>query len=400
MAAVNSSPTQKRALFLIVVTYLAFISLGLPDGLLGIAWPFMSARSNVPLDSLGILLIGFTMGYLSTSSTSGKIQQHISLGILLAISCMLTAMSLLTYALTDTWAVMIAASFFLGSGGGAIDSSINTFAASNFRASTVNWLHAFYGVGATAGPLLVTFMLANDLQWYHGYISVALIQMSLAVLFIFTKNRWRVSGHEEDHVAGSEYFETLRLPVVWHYILIFFLYTGLEQGFGQWLFTILTKSRGIAEQQAGLWTGLYWGSLTIGRIIFGIVLTKIPVNNVLIGAILGIVVGVALFAIDLNTTASLLGIVILGIANAPVFPCLISVTPERIGKEHTATAIGVQISMAMIGGALLPGFAGFLSDEFGLEVIPKIFVISAVILAATYFFTAARSKNSVTQAKA
>lgn len=399
MAAVNPSPTQKRALFLIVITYLAFISLGLPDGLLGIAWPFMSSRSNMPLDSLGILLIGFTVGYLSTSSTSGKIQQRISLGILLAISCLLTAMSLLTYALSDIWAVMIAASFFLGAGGGAIDSSINTFAASNFRASTVNWLHAFYGVGATAGPLLVTFMLANHLQWSHGYISVAIIQISLAMLFIFTKNRWQLSSHEGVHLAGSEYFQTLRLPIVWLYILIFFLYTGLEQGFGQWLFTILTESRGIADQQAGLWTGLYWGSLTIGRIIFGIVLTKIPVNSVLIGAILGIVVGVALFAIDLNTTTSLSGIVILGIANAPVFPCLISVTPERIGKEHTATAIGVQISMAMVGGALLPGFAGFLSNELGLEIIPKVFTLAAIVLAGTYVFTTARSKRGMTQAR-
>lgn len=390
----QSVKTASTSFFLVLVTYLAFISLGLPDGLLGIAWPFMSSRSNVPLDALGVLLISFTIGYLATSSTSGKILKLISLGTLLAFSCFITALSLLTYALVDYWYIMIVASFFLGSGGGAIDSSINSFAASRFSASTVNWLHAFYGVGATTGPLLVTFMLAHNFQWYHGYIAVASIQISLSVLFLFTQRKWQVSSSDEEHHSGSEYFQTLKLPIVWLNMLIFFLYTGLEQGFGQWLFTILTKSRGIAEEQAGLWAGSYWGSLTVGRIIFGIVLTKIPVTKVLMGALLGIVVGSSLFAVDFNNHISLLGVIILGISNAPVFPCLVSVTPDRIGKEHTATAIGVQISMAMLGGALVPGFAGLLSDEFGLEVITKIFTITAIILVVSYFLGTVASKKA------
>lgn len=392
----NQTRATNRSFFLVIVTYLAFISLGLPDGLLGIAWPFMSERSNVPLDSLGILLISFTIGYLSTSSTSGKILKHISLGMLLAISCLITALSLLTYALTDYWNLMIVASFLLGSGGGAIDSSINTFAASRFSASTVNWLHAFYGIGATTGPLLVAIMLANNLQWYHGYITVTVIQISLSVLFLSTQRKWQVSSSEDEHHSGSEYLQTLKLPIVWIYMLVFFLYTGLEQGFGQWLFTILTKSRKIAEEDAGLWASLYWGSLTIGRIVFGIVLTKIPVKKVLSGAILGIVAGTFLFSLNINNYISLGGVMILGFSNAPVFPSLISITPDKIGKEHTATAVGAQISMAMLGGALLPGFAGLISNEFGLEVIAKIFSVAAVMLAVSYFFTnaAATSKNS------
>jgi fucose permease len=380
-----------KSFFLVVVTYLAFISLGLPDGLLGIAWPFMSTRSGVPLDSLGILLIGFTAGYLATSSTSGKILKHLSLGVLLSISCVLTALSLFTYAMTDVWSAMIVASFFLGAGGGAIDSSINTFAASHFSASTVNWLHAFYGVGATTGPLLVTMMLANGLQWYYGYVTVALIQLSLAMLFMLTQSRWRVSSAGDESHSTTEYFETLKLPIVWWYMLIFFLYTGLEQGFGQWLFTILTRSRGVEEEQAGLWASLYWGSLTVGRIVFGILLTKIPVTKVLAGAIVGIAVGVILFAAELTPVTSLVAVMILGVANAPVFPSLIAITPYRIGKEHTATAIGVQISMAMLGGALVPGVAGFFSHGSGLEIIPKIFSLGAIVLVAAYFYTHRRS---------
>lgn len=373
--------------FLVVVTYLAFVSLGLPDGLLGIAWPFMSARSNVPLEALGSLLISFTTGYLVTSSTSGKIMQFISLGLLLTFSCLITALSLLTYAFIDTWYFMMIAAFFLGSGGGAIDSSINAFAASRFSASTVNWLHAFYGVGATAGPLLVTLMLANDLQWYHGYLAVAAIQIGLSILFGSTRRKWGIASQHEEAHSKSEYFETLKLPRVWIFMLIFFLYTGVEQGFGQWLFTLLTKSRFLAEKQAGLWTSLYWGSLTIGRIVFGIVLTTIPVSRVLTGAIIGIAAGVILFTLDLSTTTNLLGVVMLGFANAPVFPSLISVTPVQIGKEHTATAVGVQISMAMLGAALLPGLAGLLSDNFGLEIISKVFSVAALTLAGLFFLS-------------
>lgn len=383
---------SRTSLFVIIVTYLAFISLGLPDGLLGIAWPFMSERADVPLESLGILLICFTIGYLATSSTSGKIMKVLSLGTLLAGSCLVTALSLWTYAITDHWLLIILASFFLGSGGGAIDSSINTFAASNFSTSTVNWLHAFYGIGATSGPLIVTFMLANNLNWFHGYLVVGGIQVSLALLFFLTKNRWRISSEKQEHHSGAEYFQTIRMRVVWLSMIVFFLYTGLEQGFGQWLFTILTKSRLVAQEEAGLWAGAYWGSLTVGRILFGIILTTIPVRRVLAGAFPAILAGACLFAMNISWELNLAGVLLLGLANAPIFPSLISLTPENTGKEHTSTAIGLQISMAMLGGALLPGIAGFVSDRFGLEIIPIVFAVAATLLAI--FYTAGTRRRS------
>lgn len=389
------SKKGNKSVFLILVMYLAFVSLGLPDGLLGIAWPFMSFRFQVPLDALGILLICFTAGYLSTSSASGKILHLISLGALLAISCLLTGLSLLTYAFTDYWYFAIAASFFLGAGGGAIDSSINTFAASRYSASTLNWLHAFYGIGATAGPLLVTFLLTRDFQWYHGYIAVALIQIALSILFLFTRENWQASSSEEERHSVAEYLQTLRLPIVWINMAIFFLYTGLEQGFGQWIFTLLTKSRGMVEEEAGLWTSAYWGSLTAGRMLSGLVLTKVSVNKALKTALAGIVAGALLVALDIHNFSTLAGIMIIGLSNAPVFPSLISATPGRIGKEHAATAIGAQISVAMLGASLLPGFAGLLSGAYGLEVITKVFVIAAALLMVLYFVSARRIKTRI-----
>ena len=386
--------TGKKNLFIILISYLSFISLGLPDGLLGVSWPYISARHQVPLDSLGILLISFVAGYLLTSTTSGKLLTKISLGLLLTLSCCVTGVSLLAFAFSDYWFLIIFASFFLGSGGGAIDTSINTFASSRFSASTINWLHAFYGIGATSGPFIITWMLVIDNGWYTGYIAVAIVQITLSLIFIITLKFWKFNSdpQEPTQLPGS-FGESIHLPFVWITIFIFFLYSGLEIGVGQWLFTILTESRNIAAAQAGLWTSAYWGSLTLGRIIFGFILTRLPVHGVIIGALTGIVTGSFLLLLNAGNHISLMAIILIGFSNAPVFPCLISVTPKRVGLKHTANIIGFQISAAMVGGALLPALAGFLTDYFGWEVIPITYFIEAVFLLLFYLLSSSKYRK-------
>ena len=388
----RNTETGNRNLLLILVSYLAFISLGLPDGLLGVSWPFLSHQLQVPLDSLGILLISFVAGYLSTSTTSAKILTLIPLGLLLTFSCCMTGLSLLAYAFSDHWILVVVATFFLGSGGGAIDTSINTFAASRFSPSVVNWLHAFYGIGATAGPFIITWMLVHDKPWYHGYIIVGTVQIILSIVFLMTLKYWKLSSAHEERVTSGSYGEAFRLPMFWITIFIFFLYTGLEMGVGQWIFTILTKSRDIPEEQAGIWTSAYWGSLTLGRILFGFILTRIPVRTVLMGAFTGIVTGTFLLAINQADYLDLIGIVVIGLANAPVFPCLISITPQQVQEKHSANMIGFQISAALIGGALLPAFAGLMTDYFGWEIIPFMYLIEAILLLTLYLISSRKSK--------
>ena len=384
----------KKNLFIILISYLSFISLGLPDGLLGVSWPYISARHQVPLDSLGILLISFVAGYLLTSTTSGKLLTKISLGLLLTLSCCVTGVSLLAFAFSDYWFLIIVASFFLGSGGGAIDTSINTFASSRFSASTINWLHAFYGIGATSGPFIITWMLVMDNGWYNGYIVVAIVQITLSLIFVMTLKFWKVTSDPQEPTQPTGSFaESIRLPFVWITIFIFFLYSGLEIGVGQWLFTILTESRGIAAAQAGLWTSAYWGSLTLGRIVFGFILTRLPVHGVIIVALIGIVTGSFLLLLNASSHISLMAIILIGFSNAPVFPCLISVTPKRVGLKHTANIIGFQISAAMVGGALLPASAGLLTDYFGWEVIPITYFIEAVFLLLLYLLSSIKYRK-------
>lgn len=382
------NPTNGSSpLLLILISYLAFISLGLPDGLLGICWPFLSGKLGVALDSLGVLLIAFVAGYLSTSTISGKIMQIMPLGLLLAISCGLTGCSLLAYAFADHWFLVILATYFLGTGGGAIDASINIFAASRFSPSVVNWLHAFYGIGATAGPLMITWLLAQGRQWQQGYIAVGIIQLFLTLVFLMTIKYWKITGEHEEQPASGSFAEAFRMPLVWIMIAVFFLYTGLEFGVGQWIFTVLTKSRSMSAEEAGWWTSAYWASLTAGRIIFGFILTRLRVHTVLLGAFTGIVTGTLLLAINQSQLLSLTGIILIGFSNAPVFPCLISNTPRQVGEKQAANVIGFQISAALIGGALLPGFAGLMTDHFGWEVIPVLYLVEGVLLFTLYFIS-------------
>jgi fucose permease len=378
-------PKSINYFIILILSYLAFISLGLPDSLLGIAWPFMSEKFQVPLDSLGILLIAFVIGYLATSTTSAKIVSIIPLGVLLATSCAMTGLSLFAFALSGHWLLVIIASFFLGSGGGAIDSSINTFAASKFSASVVNWLHAFYGIGATLGPLIMGLIMSQNKLWYDGYMTVGTIQIVLACLFVLTLKYWnKPSETVVENQTQSSFAQVIRQPVVWINIFLFFLYTGLEIAVGQWVFSLFTLSRNISAEQASFWTGIYWGSLTVGRIFSGFVLTKIESKKVLQFAMAGILLGTVLLAINQSYIFGLIGLMLIGLFNAPVFPILISLTPERVGTAQAGQVIGLQISAAMIGGALISGLAGVLADYIGLEVIPKLFVVIATLLVMLY----------------
>jgi fucose permease len=383
----------KKKTILILVCFMAFISLGLPDGLLGVAWPYMHLDYDVPLDSLGLVLICFTAGFLVSSFNSGRIMSKISLGALLAGSCALTGFSLMGFAFGGQWEFLLVMAFLLGAGGGAIDASINTFAAHNFSTGTVNWLHAFYGIGATLGPVIMTAYIIKDLAWFSGYITVGTAQIALAFVFLFTIGLWKSKSEQQEPVAKAKTGDTLRLPVIWLSLIVFFLYTGTEISIGQWLFTILTKSRNIDEAAAGFWTSAYWGSLTIGRVFFGIILTNTSVNKVLMGSFLTLVVGTLLIAVDLTGIITLSGILLAGFALAPVFPSLIALTPKRVGAGNAANAVGFQISAAMTGGALLPAFAGLMIDRLGLDFLPILHVVQTVLL--LFFYIWLNTKNKI-----
>ena len=388
-------PERKYSLLLITLAYLSFVSLGLPDGLNGVAWPSIRGYFNLPLDALGLLLVMFTAGYLVSSFSSGRMLALMSLGNLLSLSCLATALSLIGYALAPSWPAMVVLGGVAGLGAGAIDAGLNTFAATQFSARMVNWLHACYGLGAASGPVIMTSVLASHHPWQIGYAIVGSLQMLLAICFGLTQRWWpKAPGSEpaaSNSAARPPNIKTLRLPVMWLSIGVFFLYTGIEAAAGTWAYSLFTESRAVSMITAGTWVSVYWGGLTAGRLLAGVAAGFVPANGLLRFCVAGIALGAALIWLNITSVLGFLGLGLMGVASAPVFPSLIATTPARLGSAHTGNGVGFQIAAAVLGQSLLPAFLGVLAGKFGLEIIgPALFVAAAMLLTLVQGLTSGR----------
>ncbi|MFH1197184.1 MAG: MFS transporter [bacterium] len=383
--------TTKTAL--VILAFIAFISLGLPDGLLGVAWPSIRKSFSLPLDSLGVLLIFAVSGYIISSSLNGKIMSRLGVGGLLAVSCAVTGIALIGFTLVPEWWMLVAVGFGLGVGAGAIDAGINTYVASNFGERLMQWLHASWGIGVTLGPVIMTIGINYFHTWRWGYAIVGAAQLALAVSFASTLSMWRKNNYNPatDKKLLTDYktpfSETLRLPAVWLSILMFFLYTGIESTLGNWTYTLLTESRNINSELAGFWAGSYWAMFTFGRIMAGFYTKRLGNNKLLMLSLLAALVGAILIWWDLNNIMSLSGVVIIGYAVAPIFPGLVSGTSERVGKRNAANTIGMQLGAAGLGVAVLPGLAGVLARHISLEIIPVFLIVIIAALLGLVFIS-------------
>jgi fucose permease len=380
-----AQPTRRPAIVLLALAYVGFISLGLPDGLLGVGWPSIRETFGLPLDALGALLATFTAGYLVSGFMSGRVLARLGVGTLLALSGLATASSLLGYAVSPAWWLIVALGALAGLGAGAIDAGLNTYVATHHSARTLNWLHACFGLGATIGPLVMTTVLQNDLLWRWGYVVVGTAQLALAACFVATRTWWETPGASQETApaapaSAASMGSTLRLPAAWFAILLFFLYTGIEVAAGQWSFTLFTTSRAVPPATAGVWISMYWGSLMVGRILFGIFVGVAPLRTLLRWSLGTIVVGALLVWLNVADLLSFVGLALMGLALAPVFPSLISTTPQRLGAAHAANGVGFQIAAAGLGASMLPGAVGVLASRTSIEVVGPVLVVASVAL--------------------
>lgn len=382
-------------LALIILAYIAFISLGMPDGLFGVALPSIRSDFAVPLNAVGYIFIASTAGYMLSSFLSGAIIARLGVGRVLAISCALTGSVLIGDTLVPTWASMVMLGFGAGLGAGAIDAGLNTYVAAHFGEGLMQWLHASYGIGITLGPIIMTFALTSLNSWRAGYRIVGAFQLALATCFALTIAMWR---SKEDPAAAEQpkrltdyrtpVGETLRQPRVWLSVLMFLLYTGVEVALGTWVYTLLTESRGVSPAAAGFWTGSYWAMFTLGRMLAGLYTRRISANALLRGSLVAALAGALLLWWNPAPVANLIAVAVCGFAIAPVFPALVSGTSQRVGERFAANTIGMQIAGAGLGGALIPGIAGILARQFSLEIIPVwLVVLFAALLGLFQFLT-------------
>ncbi|HRE25191.1 MAG TPA: MFS transporter [Anaerolineales bacterium] len=390
MSSVARSERQSK-LGVIILAYIAFIALGMPDGLLGVAWPTIRTGFGIPLDSLGALLIAATSGYMLSSFLSGRLIARFGVGQVLAASCALTGSILIGYTLVPNWWMMVSLGVGAGLGAGAIDAGLNTYVATHFGEGLMQWLHASYGIGVTLGPLIMTVALSSLSAWRPGYLTVAAFQLVLAASFLVTLPMWNQHAEPADTEQPkklTEYKtslrETLRQPRVWLSIGLFLIYAGAEVTLGVWAYTLLTESRGVDAAAAGLFTGSYWAMFTIGRAVAGLFTQRVGLDRLLLISLVGALVGAVMLWLAPLPWVNLAAVGLIGFAIAPVFPALVSDTSRRVGDRFAANTIGMQISGAGFGGALVPGLAGILARQFSLEAIPVWLVALYLVLLVLY----------------
>ena len=383
-----------RGRWLVPLAFLAFVSLGLPDGVLGVAWPSLRRSFDRPVDHLGLILLSTMAGYLVSSFSGGALVARLGVGRLLLWSGLLVAASAGLWAATPVWPPILAGAFASGLGAGAIDAAINAFAAARFTPRVITWLHACWGLGAMLGPLGMTAAIASGLGWRVGYAGLAACLVALAACFRLTLGLWTTPGTviprspaapgDEESTSSSlppaRLREALANPRVRANALVFFLYAGVEASAGQWVFTLLTESRGMTAQAAGIAASVYWGSILVGRVAFGALAPHVaPALLLRLGTAAAPALAL-LLTVSRGPTVAFLTLFGLGLMLAPIFPLLIAGTPSRVGERHAAHAVGFQVAAATFGAGTLPALAGAVLRSAGLEALGPVLLVDALLL--------------------
>ena len=387
-ATENKRAIPATPLTVIVVAYLIFIVLGFPDGMLGVAWPSMMTEFGVQNAQMGTMLLASTVGFLLTSFNTGRLIRWFGISTLLTVSSVVRAAGLLGIALAPQWAVLVGAAFVFGVGSGAIDGGMNTFFAMRVRSPRLmSWLHASFGLGATIAPIMLTALFSLGIIWRWGYVIVAALQVAMGLVVLLRAGDWQMRVETSETGAPSlrrSTRATLMRPIVWVNIAIFFFYAGIEVTAGNWSYSVFTETRGVTPEVAGLMAGLYWGSFTVGRIFFGIVANRFAVTATIRAMAVTAIIAAALFWWNPVNWVGFAGLLILGFALAPVFPLLITATPQRLGNADANHAIGFQVAAASFGIGVLPGLAGALADRSSLAIVGPFMVVGLIIVAVLH----------------
>jgi fucose permease len=378
---------------LVAIAFLAFLAIGLNAGLMGVAWPSMRDTFDVSDAAYGTLSMLTLAGSLAMLVTIGRLIAWAGIGPLLAIGSLLGGLGYLGFLLAPSWPVVVASGVLASIGGAAIIPSLNIYFATYQSAGRITWLNACFGLGATISPMILTAILNAGLSWRWGYGLIVASYALLAIAFGLTARQWPppvpakeekapATGEEEPLPSpGTHRKHTLALPAVWLSLLLFFTFTGMEATAGQWTYTLFTEGRGISPALAGTWVSVFWASMTVGRVVFGFVVERVNVEAMIRACMAGAVLGAA--AIWWGApgwawpTLGFSGLALTGFCLSPLFPVLTSQTPDRLGAERAADAIGYQMTAVRLGLAAIPALAGLLVAWVGVESVgPTLFALA------------------------
>lgn len=370
---------------LLALIYGAFISLGLPDGVFGVAWPPMRADFAAALASAGWVTMIMTSASAVSSFASGWVLARLGTGRVVAISGFLTGLALLGFSCAPGFGWIVLLMVPLGLGAGSVDAGLNHFVARHYNARHMNWLHGCWGIGATIGPMIMVAALAGGAGWQGGYRTLALMQLVLAVLFVSTLSMWaREPEHPADVQTGGVSPSPKRVPPTWAPWLapsLYLVYATIEVGTGLWAASILVDGRGMAPADAGIWVAGFFGAIMAGRFAIGLVAVRLGNRALVRAGILTALVGASLVAIrGVPNGVALVGLVLLGLGCAPIYPSLMHEATRRFDADTARRVIGRQVAFAYVGCALGPAALGLLGAHLGLWAIMPAVCLGLLVL--------------------
>lgn len=370
---------------LLAIIYLAFISLGLPDSLLGAAWPVMYREFSVPVSYAGGISMIIAAGTIVSSLQSDWLTKKLGTGKVTAFSVLMTAAALFGFSVSHSYAALCLWAVPYGLGAGSVDASLNNYVALHYASRHMSWLHCMWGVGASLGPYIMGYALTGGQGWNMGYRYIAFLQIGLTAILLFSLPLWKKQTAEDTEQSGEENKKPLSLKEIFgipgakEIMVTFFCYCALEQTAGLWASSYLVLQRGLSAETAAGFASLFYIGITAGRAAGGFLTMKLNDTQMIrLGQGL-ILCGVICLLLPFGEITALLGLVIAGLGCAPIYPSVIHSTPVHFGADKSQAVIGVQMASAYVGTCLMPPVFGFLANHISVSLYP-VFLLAILIL--------------------
>ena len=371
------------ASLLLAVIYVAFISLGLPDSLLGSAWPTMSQDLNVPVAWAGGISAVISMFTIVSALLSDRMTLKFGAGKVTAVSVALTAAALAGFSVTSNYWVLLAIAIPYGLGAGGVDAVLNNYVAIHYESRHMSWLHCMWGVGASLGPVIMGQALAGS-GWQGGYRIIGILQVVLTVVLLFSLPLWKLPqdamGGEPFTPQHRSFPELLKITGVPEVLVCFLCYCALESTAGMWASSYCTLVRGLDAQTAASWASLFYLGITAGRFVSGFLTMKMSDRNMIrLGQVL-IALGILLVLLPAGNNVLFVGLILIGLGCAPVYPCIIHETPVNFGRELSMSMTGLQMAFAYVGSCLAPPLFGLLAQNVTPRLYPWYLAVGLVVM--------------------
>lgn len=379
---------------LLAILYLCFVSLGLPDSVLGSAWPTMFVEFGVPVSAAGIVSAVVAVGTVISSLFSDRITKKFGAARTTVISIFMTAAALFGFSISTRFWMVVLFAIPYGLGAGSVDAALNNYVALHFASRHMSWLHCMWGIGAATGPAIMGYALTAGAGWHTGYFTLFIIQTVICALVLISSPIWKKGSAESADVREPiSLGDVLKIKGAIAVMVNFFCYCALEATVMLWASSYINIYKGVGAETAALFGSLYVLGVTLGRAVSGFATMKLSDTQMTrIGYIL-MVIGVCLIALPIHNSFSLIGLVVLGVGSAPIYPCIIHSTPERFGKDKSGALIGVQMASAYTGTCIAPPVFGLIANHISIALFPLYIAFFVIAFIALFEVLVARTKT-------